>query len=227
MKTTFKLFVLLYVSATVIPAFSQTPAPNTISVYGSAERTVEPDEIFLSLTLQEYNNEGAKKSISTLESDLQKAGKEVGLAANGIILENVSGFSNYGAEGMADFMISKTYQVRASNYDVIGKLLAKIGNQGLTTANVVYFNHSKSKEYTNELKGKALENAKMEAESLLKSTGKKLGSLVNIDVYQDFSVPYYDGYAPYYGALGAPAPGKLSTKPMTLRYSLKVTYAIQ
>lgn len=227
MRTAFKLLVWLYVSILVIPVVAQTPAPNTISVFGSAEKNVEPDEIVLSVTLQEYNSDGGKVTINKLEGDLQKAAKEVGIAGNGVVLENVSGFSNYGAEGVADFMISRTYQVRAANFDIINKLLTKIGNQGLTTANVMYFNNAKSKDYMNELKAKALENAKMEAETLLKAAGKKLGSIVSIDVYQDPNTSYYDGYTPYYGAVANPAAGKLAVKPVSLRYSMKVTYLIQ
>ena len=64
MKTALKMLVLLCVSATVIPAFAQTPAPKTIAVFGGAERVVEPDEIFLSLTLQEYTGDAGKVTIN-------------------------------------------------------------------------------------------------------------------------------------------------------------------
>lgn len=228
MKTALKMLLLLCVSTTLIPAFAQTPASKTIAVFGGAERVVEPDEIFLSLTLQEYTADGGKTTINKLESDLLSAAKEVGIPTNGVMMENVSGFNNFGGyEGAAEFMISKTYQIRAGSFDAINKLLIKIGNQGLTTANVTYFNTSKSKEIMNELKVKALENAKVEAETLLKATGKKLGDLMNIDVFTDYNTPYYDSYAPHYGALPTAASGKITTKPMTLRYSVKVTYAIQ
>jgi hypothetical protein len=228
MKTAFQLLVLLCLGTSLTPAFTQTPAPKTIAVFGGAERVVEPDEVFLSLTLQEYNADGGKMTISKLENALLTAAKEVGIPGNGVMIENISGFNNFGAEeGVAEFMISKTYQIRANSFDAINRLLAKVGNQGLTTANVAYFNNSKSKEIMNELKTKALENARMEAETLLKATGKKLGDLQNIDVYTDYSVPYYDSYAPHYGALPAVTSGKVSSKPMTLRYSVKVTYAIQ
>ncbi|MFN7117543.1 MAG: SIMPL domain-containing protein [Saprospiraceae bacterium] len=228
MKTALKMLVLLCVSTTMIPAFAQTPAPRTVAVYGGAERSVEPDEIFLSLTLQEYTGDAGKVTISQLEGDLLKATKELGIPNNSILTENISGFNNFGGyEGAAEFMISKTYQVRATSIDGINKLLTKIGNQGLTTANITYFNNSKSKEILNELKVKALENAKMEAETLLKATGKKLGELISIDVITDYNMPYYDTYSPHFGTLPAGTSGKVSTKPMTLRFSAKVTYAIQ
>ncbi len=228
MKTAFKMLLLLCVSIATIPAFAQTPAPKTIAVFGGAERSVEPDEIFMSLTLQEYTADAGKVTISQLENDLLKYAKEVGIASNGIMIENISGFNNFGGyEGAAEFMISKTYQVRAGSFDVINKLLSKVGNQGLTTANITYFNTSKSKEIMNELKAKALENAKKEAETLLAAAGKKLGDLVNIDIFTDYNTPYYDTYAPHTGALPAAMGGKVSVKPMTLRFSVKVTYAIQ
>lgn len=228
MRTAFKMLALLCVSAAVIPAFAQSPAAKTISVFGGAERSVEPDEIFVSVTLQEYTGDAGKVTISQLENDLLKFAKEVGIPGNGVMLENISGFNNFGGyEGAAEFMVSKTYQVRAGNFDVINKLLTKIGNQGLTTANITYFNNSKAKELMNELKAKALENAKKEAEMLLAAAGKKLGDLVNIDVFTDYNTPYYDTYAPHTGALPASAAGKISTKPMTLRFSAKVTYSIQ
>jgi len=228
MKTALKMLALLCVSATVIPVMAQQPVAKTISVFGSAERAVEPDEIYLSLTLQEYSGDAGKVMMSQLENDLLRAAKEVGIPGNGVLVENISGFNNFGGyEGAAEFMVSKSYQIRASNFDIVNKLLSKIGNQGLTTANVMYFNNSKSKDIMNELKMKALENAKMEAETLMKASGKKLGDLMSIDVYTDPSVSYYDTYSPQFSALPASTSGKVSVKPMTLRYSAKVTYAIQ
>lgn len=228
MKTAFKMLALLCVSAFVIPAMAQQPAAKTIAVFGTAERVVEPDEIYLSLTLQEYTGDAGKVTMSQLESDLLKAVKEVGIPGNGVLLENVSGFNNFGGyEGAAEFLVSKTYQVRAANFDAINKLLTKIGNQGLTTANITSFNNSKSKEIMNELKAKALENAKMEAETILKAVGKKTGDLLNIDIYTDPTIPTYDTYSPQYNVLPAAASGKVGAKPMTLRFSAKVTYEIQ
>lgn len=228
MKTALKLMAFLCVSAYVIPAMAQQAAAKTIAVFGTAERVVEPDEIYLSLTLQEYTGDAGKVTMSQLENDLLKAVKEVGIPGNGVLLENVSGFNNFGGyEGAAEFLVSKTYQVRAANFDMINKLLTKIGNQGLTTANITSFNNSKSKDILNELKAKALENAKMEAETILKAVGKKTGDLLNIDIYTDPTIPAYDTYSPQYNVLPATTSGKVSVKPMTLRFSAKVTYEIQ
>ncbi|MDX1942390.1 MAG: SIMPL domain-containing protein [Saprospiraceae bacterium] len=229
MKTAIKMMIVLFMSALVSPMIAQNA--KTISVFGSAEKTVEPDEIFVSLTLQEYSDDsGTKMTISQLESSMLKAAKEIGIPNANIMVENVTGYGNYGGyEGAENsFLISKMYQVRVANLDALNKLVEKLGMQGLASANVTYFNNSKMKQMMNDLKGAALQNAKDEAEILLKSTGKKLGDLMNIEVVQDYGAAYtYDGYAPFYGALPANASGKMTAKPITLRYSVKVVYAIQ
>ena len=229
MKTAIKLMTALLVSALVIPAFAQQNE-KTISVYGSAEKTLEPDEIFLSISLQEYQDDsGAQVKMSKLEGNLLKVTKEVGIPAANIVVENINGYGNYGGyEGGATFSMSKMYQVRVANLDVAGKLIEKLGSQGLASVNVTYFNSTKTKQTLNELKVQALQNAKEEAESLLKAAGKKLGDLVSIEVIQDYSASSaYDGYSPYFGPAIANTSGKLIAKPSVVRYSVRVVYAIQ
>lgn len=228
MKTAIKMMIVLFVSAMVSPIIAQNA--KTISVFGSAEKTIEPDEIFVSLTLQEYSDDsGTKMSMSQLESNMLKATKELGIPTSNVMVENVTGYGNYGGyEGGGDFLVSKTYQVRVANLDALNKLIEKLGAQGLASANVTYFSNSKMKQMMNDLKAVALQNAKEEAEILLKSTGKKLGDLMGIEVVQDYGAPYaYDGYAPFFGTLPANASGKMMAKPINLRYSVKVVYAIQ
>ncbi len=227
MKTAIKMMFVLFVSAVLSPAVAQNA--KTISVFGSAEKTVEPDEIFLSISLQEYaDDSGNKVSINQLESNMLTAAKEVGIPAANILIENINAYGNYGGYEGPSFMVSKMYQVRVSSMDTANKLIAKLGTQGLASVNIVYFNNTKSKMLLNELKAQALQNAKEEAELLAKATGLKLGGISNIEVMQDYGAPYaYDGYAPYYGPAPTNSSGKMAAKPINLRYSVKVVYTIQ
>lgn len=227
MKTAIKMMIVLFVSAMVSPAIAQNA--KTITVYGSAEKVVAPDEIFLSLSLQEYvDDSGTKVSLDQMETQMLSAAKMAGVPVSNILVENVNGYGNYGGYEGPSFMISKMYQVRVPSMEAADKLISKIGTQGLTSVNVTYFNNTKSKELLGDLKGQALQNAKEEAEALLKSSGKKLGDLMNIEVIQDYGAPYaYDGYAPFFGSLPSNPSVKPVTKPINLRYSVKVTYAIQ
>ncbi len=227
MKTKIQLLFVLFVSALWYPALAQDA--KIISVFGGAEKIVEADEIIVSITLQEYDGDAGKVNMAKLEGDMLKAAREVNIPANAILVENLNGYNNFGGyDGAPSFMLSKTYQVRVNNLDALNKLLAKIGNQGLASANVTYFNNSKAKEHMNELKTKALQNAKEEADILAKAVGKKLGDVVGIEVFQDYTTMYnYDSYAPYYGPLQTGARTGVGVKPVALRFSVKVSYALQ
>lgn len=230
MKTALKFTWALLLSAFLIPAFAQQQNLNTIIVYGAAERVVEPDEIVVILTLQEYsdNTTGVKVLIDQLESDLLRVAKSIGVKDNALMIDNINGYSNYGGyEGTAEFMISKNYQVRVATIEKMNELLAKVGGQGLVSANISQFNHSKLDEMRNELKGQAIQNAKKEAEMLVSGTGKKVGDLIGIEVFQDYGGAYYDSYAPFTGKLPASANGKVTVKPISLRYSVKVVYELK
>jgi len=232
MKTALKFaFVLLAMGAItpLIAQISQLPK-NTISVYGSAERVLEPDVIVVSVTLQEYtdNSTGMKKMIEQLEEDLLQLAKTVGTAENAVLINNVNGYSDYGGYGgSAEFMVSKTYQISLDSREKLDALLTKVDGQGLTNVAITQFSHSKLDEYRDELKGEAIANARREAELLLKSTGKSLGELVAIEVYSDYSSGYYDGYSPFIGKLPAGNAGKVVIKPITLRYSLRTMFEIK
>lgn len=226
MKTAINMLMVLFVSITVIPAFAQLPA-NTISVNASAEKIVEADEILASIVLQEYSTGDQKVMISQLEGDLMKAAKELGIATGDILIENIAGYSNYQYE-TPDFLVSKTFQVKVKSIDALNKLVAKIGGQGMTSLNVMNFNNSKKNEHLNELKAKAIANAKAEASTLAAAVGKKLGDVVNVEVFQDYGATYYyeGGYTPFFGSAPASKDGKVAMKPITLRYSVRVVYAI-
>ncbi|PJF32890.1 MAG: hypothetical protein CUN57_03550, partial [Phototrophicales bacterium] len=98
MKTAFNLVMVLLFSIAMTPMMAQQQSPNTIVVYGSAEKVVEPDEIVMTLTLQEFsdNNTGMKKLIDQLEADLLRVAKSVGVSSNAVLIDNINGYSNYG-----------------------------------------------------------------------------------------------------------------------------------
>jgi hypothetical protein len=232
MKTLLKFVFVILSIGMVLPVIAQSTelSPNTISVYGSAEKVLEPDMIVISLTMQEYtdNTTGMKKMIEQLEEELLQLAKTVGVANDAVLINNVNGYSDYGGyDGAAEFMVSKTYQITLNSRENLDALLTKIDGQGLTNVSITQFSHSKLDEYRDELKGQAIANAKREAEILLESTGKSLGELAGIEVYTDYSNAYFDGYSPFIGELPASYNGKVALKPITLRYGLRVMFEIE
>ena len=229
MKTAFNLTMVLLFSIAMTPVMAQQQSPNTIVVYGNAEKAIEPDEIILTLTLQEYtdNSTGMKKLIHQLEEDLLQSAKSIGVSGDAVLVDNINGYSNYGGyDDTAEFMVSKNYQVRLNSMEKLNQFISKVGGQGLMSANITQFGHSKSEEMRNELKAMAIKNARQEAELLVAGTGKKVGELIGIEVFNDYGA-YYDSYAPFVGKIPASAGGKVTLKPITLRYSVKVMYELK
>ena len=51
------------------PVFTNNPYPKTISVSGSAEMEIVPDEIYVNVVLSEYQKKGeSKKDIETIKT---------------------------------------------------------------------------------------------------------------------------------------------------------------
>lgn len=156
---------------------------NTLSVYGVSEVVVEPDEIYLSIALTEYMDNGVKVPLSQLENKLLTSAKSMGITH--IAVENLSGYGSYGYEGEQGFLASKIYQIKTKDFQTAEQLMNKLQTAGMTSLSVSYYANSKSKTHLRALKTQAIKNAQEEAEALAKAVGKKVGALISIQEVQD------------------------------------------
>lgn len=199
----------------------------SLTVYGYAEKAVEPDEIYLSLTLSENADQAAREPISKMEQKLLGVLKEAGIPNSQVFVEGINGYANYQFETQ-EFLLSKVYSIKLNNLKQADQLSAKLAGVGAASSNFMNFGHSKSKDLIKELKPKAMQAARTEAENLAGIAGKKLGGIVSIEEVQDPFNPSYniDPYAvqPAAGAVGGSTP---SVKQLTVRYSVKVVFELQ
>ena len=97
MKKSFLLITILFiaiVSEAQMP--ERNPFPKTITVSGSAEMDVIPDEIFVQIELTEYQKKNTpKKDIESIKSQFLDACKVAGIADSLISIVSYSGFNNY------------------------------------------------------------------------------------------------------------------------------------
>lgn len=85
--------------------FTNNPFPETITVSGSAEMEIIPDEIFVNIELKEYQKKGeSKKDIKTIKSEFLQACKNDGI----------------------------TYQVKFKNSDLMDHLVERLNDAGHT-----------------------------------------------------------------------------------------------
>jgi uncharacterized protein len=180
MKTQLFSIVFLFM---IYPAFAQDPLVKKIEVVGSAEKEIIPDEIYLSISLREYKNKNNNIiPIQTLENQLAKAVKDIGISEENFQIENIYGSHNWWRRKKEDpeFLASKRYRLKLNELNKVNLLLSKLDPLGIEHMNISEYSHSRIQEYRTALKIQALVAAKEKAQNLVQSIGQNLGEAIEI-----------------------------------------------
>src|SRR5215213_9368856 len=90
-----KLFISLVLLLLSITGFAQNqinPYPKTITVNGSAEMEIVPDEIYVQVDLKEYEKKGAGKvGIDKIRQSFLTAARSLGLPDSAIVIAGYDG----------------------------------------------------------------------------------------------------------------------------------------
>src|ERR1700742_1650788 len=90
-----KLIILIALATIACNTFAQNvDLRRKIEVNGTAEQEVTPDIINVSISLQEYMDGKKKITIDKLESQLENAVKDAGIAKEDFTINNVSACNN-------------------------------------------------------------------------------------------------------------------------------------
>jgi uncharacterized protein len=186
-----KLFLLITVLAATIITWSQTsdrnPFPKTITVAGSAEMEIIPDEIYVNIELTEYQKKGsAKKDIESIKSHFLDSYKAVGIPDSLVSIVSYSGFNNY--YGMKrnkrkdpDLFAAVTYQVKFRNSTLMDDLVEKLDDEATKNFRIVSTSHSRMTEFRKQLKIQAIKAAKDKGIYLTDAINEKLGEAITIN----------------------------------------------
>ncbi|MBD1394126.1 SIMPL domain-containing protein [Mucilaginibacter glaciei] len=186
-----KLFLIAALAVSTIGALAQNvDLRRKIEVTGIAEQEVTPDIINVSISLKEYLNGKNKVTISTLESQLEKAIAEAGIAKEDFTVNSVSSW-NYATEKKKnpDFLASKQYGIKFRDLNKFDQILSKIDAKGIQSTNIDSYDYSKINSLKNDLKLKALLAARDKAAFLVAGLGDKLGGAINITENDNSSFP--------------------------------------
>ena len=172
-------------------AFAQAPdLRRKIEVTGIAEQSVTPDIINVSISLQEYMNGKTRVTIDKLEQQLETAIKDAGIAKEDFTVNNISAWNNeYQKKKAPDFLASKQYNIKFHDLDKFNVILSELDPKGVQSTNIDSYDYSKIDQLKNELKLKALLDAKSKAAYLVAGIGDKLGDALNITVNENSNFP--------------------------------------
>jgi len=220
------------------------PFPKTITVTGSAEMEIIPDEIYVQVDLREYKKKGENKvELDKIKTDFLTSCREAGIADSNI---SVASYDGYNMSTIwrrrkkdPDLMASITYQIKFNNTKLIDELVNRLDDEATSNFSITRTSHSKIAEYRKQLKIMAVKAAKEKAGYLTESVNEKLGEAITIsepDESVSSDVLYGRGKQnlsnvfmkeqklDYYGGVGE---GGIDYRKIKLRFEVKVLYALK
>ena len=187
MKKIFSVFaaaLFFHTAMAQLPA-PATPFPKTITVSGSAEMEIIPDEIYVNIELKEYQKKGeVKKDIEIIKTRFLQACQAAGIPDSAISILSYSGHNNYYTirrkKKDTELFTSITYQVKFSSSRLMDALVEKLDEEATQNFLIVSTSHSRITEYRKQLKIKAIQAAKDKGIYLTEAIGEKLGEAITI-----------------------------------------------
>lgn len=167
-------------------AYPVNPYPRTISVNGSAEMEVVPDEIYVQIELREYDKKGSGKvNLESIQQKFFAATRGAGIPDSLISIVSYQGYDRAWQERRRkknpDLMASVSYQVKFTSPKKIDELVAKLDDEATQNFYITRMSHSKLEEFRKQLKIQALVAAKDKANYLSAALGQQVGDVITIE----------------------------------------------
>jgi len=155
-------------------------AKHFIEVSGTSETEVIPDEIYITVTLQERNEGKEKVSIEKQEEELKRHIKDLGIEPANLSLARADADYRKIRKSAKDVMISKTYFLKIGSAELLSKVYEKFDRMDVYDAFVSRYTHSKILDLQKENRIKAIKAAKEKVDYLLAAIGQQAGQAYQI-----------------------------------------------
>lgn len=153
---------------------------NYIEITASAEKEVSPNEIYISITIEEKDNKN-NNSLEKQERDMFSRLKTLG-----IDLEKEMQVKDMETQLQEYFLkknsvvTSKSYQLKINSTDLLFKVFNELEKMSIPNVNIIRTDVSDKESIKNDVMIMAINKAKQRAELLANSLGRKLGKAIYI-----------------------------------------------
>ena len=151
---------------------SEQAFPSFVEVSSRADRDVAPNQVFLSITINERESKG-RITVEEQERDMVAALKALGIKTN--LYLRVSDMSSSLLK-RNQAVTTKTYQLKLNEVALVGDVYTALNEIGITTINIEKVTNTNMDAIQNELLVEAIQNAranaKLMAEALDQTVGK-------------------------------------------------------
>lgn len=194
-----KITIMALLTFLTVAVFAQAPDPfpKRISVTGIAEMEIVPDEIYVTITLKEYEKKGeGKVDIEKIKTEFLNNCRSIGLPDSTITIAAVEGSNGkpwYKRKRDKDELYATTaYQVIFNSSKKLDELVDKLDDDATQQFRITSFSHSKIQEYRKQLRIQAVKAAKEKAIYLTEAIGEKAGEAVSITEPEENTPLYYN-----------------------------------
>jgi hypothetical protein len=144
------------------------PYPKTISVTGSAEMEVIPDEIYVQVDLKEYRKKNEKTELETIKINFLNTCRAIGIPDSAISIASYEG-NNYNywywrkRKKDPDMFAAISYQIKFSDSKKMDELIDQLDDEATANFQIVKTSHSRIQEFRRQLKRQSVKAAKDKA----------------------------------------------------------------
>ncbi|MGZ4019528.1 MAG: SIMPL domain-containing protein [Flavisolibacter sp.] len=237
MKT---ILLSLLMFGIALPSFSQIAQQQrrTITVTGSAETEVTPDEIDVEVLLKEYDKKGQGKiNIEKIKQDFLNNVRAVGLPDSAVTISYYGGYNPNPwlrkKNKKDELYASISYQVKLKSSKQMDELVDRLDDNATQNFFISKTSYSKLDELKKELKIKAVKAAKEKATHLSQAINENIGEAVTINEPVEYYTPYYGAAAPGMAMMrkeatqGEDNSQVVDFKKMKIRYDVTVVFALK
>ena len=183
-----KFFITLLALVVTLPAFAEQHE-NYIQVNGLSEIEVVPNQIYLTITLDESDTKG-KTAIDSQRRQMVSALKSLGIdTEKNLTMEDMS--SSYYKRGNS--LAKANYQLLLTSSEQVVKVYDALGSLGISDVNIDRVSHTDIEQLKSKCRKEAMLNAKAVATELAEAVGQTVGACVYIyDANRGVTPTYYN-----------------------------------
>lgn len=170
------LFIILLITgiSSVANAQQQEEKRHYIEVTGDAELKIIPDEIYLSIALNEKNTKD-RRSLDELERDVIEVLRKLNIPTENLSISGANSDMERAFWTGKKIYARKSYILKLTKANDIGQVLRELENKGISNVDLARVDNSQMEKYRKEVKIMAMKAAKEKAEYLLNAIGEKAG----------------------------------------------------
>lgn len=160
-----------------------------IEVSGSAELKVTPDEIYLSIALNEKDMKD-RRSLDELERDVVAVLRKLNIPTENLSISGANSRLEKAFWTGRKIYARKNYVLKLTDANSIGQVLKELEGKGIANVNLLRVDNSDMDKHRKEVKILAMKAAKEKADYLLNAIGERTGKPIFIQE-RNYQPPFY------------------------------------